>query len=313
MARSILCGTESVWFKNLSVFELDEPFTLTPEEVTEQLAEHAFRPCGGLEPHSLGWAPAMGRLGGELTHAAAGFLLICARREERLLPPAVVRETVEERIAQIESDDFRTVTRKERQRLRDDITFELMPRAFTRSTYLHAYIAPDDGLLVLDTASAKAAEELSILLGRSLGRLGLTPFATGRSLTPEMTRWVAENRTPDGISLLHDCELRDKADEKSIVRCVGQDLTSPEIKAHLQAGKEVERIALSFQERASFALAADMTIRRLRFDAVKEMEHDPDLDAQAQFDLDFAFMTNELRHLLTQLGEIFPRAKSMVG
>ncbi|MEM7253172.1 MAG: recombination-associated protein RdgC [Pseudomonadota bacterium] len=297
-----------MWFKNITLFDLVEPFTLTPEELARSFDDLQFRPCGGLEPFSFGWAPAMGRLGGELTHAAGGFIAMCARREDRLLPPAVIRETVEERIAQIESDDFRTVTRKERTRLRDDVTFELLPRAFTRSTFVHAYLSPADGLLVIDSTSPKGVEEFTILLGRAMGRIDLTPFETGRDIVPILTRWVSSNRTPGGFALMNECEMRDKADEKAIVRCVGKDLGSQEVRAHIDAGMEVQRLALSFHDRLSFVLSADLTLRRLRFESVREMEHDETLDAAGQFDMDFAYMTNELQHLVAELREVFPRS-----
>ena len=106
-----------VWFKNLVLFRLIEPFGMSPEQVGEALIDDAFRPCGGLDPFSYGWESPLGRLGTELVHAANGCILLCARREERILPPAVVREAVEEKVADIEEKEFRTVYRKERQRM----------------------------------------------------------------------------------------------------------------------------------------------------------------------------------------------------
>ena len=68
---------------------------------------------------ALGWVPPLGEESGPLVHAAAGRLLLRMRREEKLLPAAVVREQLQERIAAIESAQGRVVYRRERLSLKD--------------------------------------------------------------------------------------------------------------------------------------------------------------------------------------------------
>ena len=69
-----------------------------------------------------------------------GRMLLKLKREEKLLPSTVVREQVDEKVAVIESEQGRKVYRKERLNLKDEIVQDCLPRAFTRSTYVHAYI-----------------------------------------------------------------------------------------------------------------------------------------------------------------------------
>ena len=97
-----------MWFKNLILYRLSEPFEHSPEEVAEALESDRFKPCGGLEASSFGWERPLGRIGSELVHAANGRILLCARKEQRLLPPAVVRESMEERLERIETHENRT-------------------------------------------------------------------------------------------------------------------------------------------------------------------------------------------------------------
>lgn len=297
-----------MWFKNLVLYRLDTDFELTPEELEERIAAGAFKPCGGLEPFSLGWSPPLGRGTRALVHAPSGHLLVCARREERLLPPAVVRETLDERIAAIEDQEARPVRGRERRRMRDEVIFELMPKAFTRSRHTHAYLSPASGWMVVDAASPKRAEELVGLMARSVPGLGIEPYGTEHSVASELTAWLANRNLPDGFTLLDDCELRDPAESGSVVRCQRQDLTGPEIRAHLDAHKIVQRLALGFEERLSLVLAADLAVKRLRFEAVEELDDGDDLDELARFDANFAFMTAELARLLARLEEVFPPA-----
>ncbi len=294
-----------MWFKNLVLYRVPAPFRMSPEALGQALAAEAFRPCGGLEPFSQGFSPPLGRLGTELVHAANGCTLVCLRREERLLPPAVVREEVEERVARIESMESRDVRTRERRRLRDEVTFELMPRAFTRSTHTFAYLQHREGWLAVDAVSVKKAEELLVLLGHAVNGLTADPFEAERSPAAQMTRWLDGERLPAGFTLGDQCELRDPALEGALVRCQRQDLTAAEVRAHLKAGKVAWQVALTFDERVSFVLAADLTLRRLRFEAVDELDDRDESDPLARFDANYAFMTAELTRLLTALAKVF--------
>jgi recombination associated protein RdgC len=294
-----------MWFKNLTLFRLTQPFTLTPETLAEALEHKELRPCGSLEPFTYGWTSPLGKSGTELVHAASGCILICARKEERLLPASVVREEVESRIAKIEQLEARPVHGKEKRRIRDDVTFDLLPRAFTRSTDTEAYLSPSDGWLVINTAVPKRAEDFLTLLGQSLGSFEVAPLTSEYAPTSTMTYWLSGRPLPKGFSLQNDCELRDRADETCIVRCQHQDLGSDEVQGHIHAHKEVHQLGLGFEDRLSFILRADLSISRLRFDSLDEFDAIDEGDEVTRFDANFAYMTTELKNLLEQLGETF--------
>jgi hypothetical protein len=120
-------------FKNVRLFRLDDPASVDADRIEERLAERRFRPCGPLETATLGWAPPLGDGATALSHLAGDCLLVCARRQERLLPASVVAESLDEKIAEMEDREARTVGRKERRQLRDEVMLDLLPRAFTRS------------------------------------------------------------------------------------------------------------------------------------------------------------------------------------
>ncbi|MEJ2347183.1 MAG: recombination-associated protein RdgC, partial [Gammaproteobacteria bacterium] len=162
-------------FKNLRLYRLTAPFDLSPEQLHQHLLDRAFRACTSLEHFSYGWAPPLGRRGVQLVHAAGGYLLVCARREEKILPAAVIRDAVEEKAAAIEEQQGRPVRRRERSDLRDEMVQSLLPRALSRSTLTYAYIDPKGGWLVIDSANPRKADELVQLLRESLGTLALQP------------------------------------------------------------------------------------------------------------------------------------------
>jgi recombination associated protein RdgC len=306
--RSAANRGQSVLFKNLALYRMSAPLALSPEEIGARLAPAVFRPCGGLEPFSYGFEPPLGRDGSGLVHAAHGRMMVCARREERVLPPAVIRETSEARIADIEAREFRTVHRKERRRIRDDVTFELLPRAFTRSVRTYAYLCPLDGWLVIDAASPSKAEALVNLFAQAVEELSIVPYLPDTSPVAAMTQWLRRGELPSGFSLRDECELRDPAHAGSLVRCQRQDLTSEEIRAHLEARKEVRRLGLGFEEHLTFGLTAELQVRRLRFEGVEALDEQAEADAAARFDADFAFMSATLAPLLARLLRLFGEA-----
>jgi recombination associated protein RdgC len=160
-----------MWFRNLQLYRLTDGFDFDPESLHQALSTAAFRPCAGLDTHSAGWVPPAGREATELVHASNGRMMVCLRREDRILPAAVIREQVEEKAEAIALAEGRSVGRKERQQIKDEVVTDLLPRAFTRSSHLYAYIDPADGWVVVDSATPKKAEDLLSALRETLGSL----------------------------------------------------------------------------------------------------------------------------------------------
>ena len=90
-----------MWFKNLQIYRLSRPFDLSPEALHEALSERVTRECGSLEISTFGWQPPLGKNAALLTHAAGGCIMLCARKEEKVLPAAVIREQLMEKVEAI--------------------------------------------------------------------------------------------------------------------------------------------------------------------------------------------------------------------
>lgn len=288
-----------MWFRNIQLYRLTENFDLDAEALHEALLEKAFKPCGGLDTHSLGWAPPLGKHSELLVHAANGRLMICQRREDRILPAAVIREALAEKVDAIEAAEARPVGRKEKTRLKDEIVVDMLPRAFTRSSHLYAYIDPKAGWIVVDSATPKKAEEMLSLLRETLGSLKIKPLAVSNSPAMVMTRWL-ENSVPQPFVAADECELKEPVENGGIVRGRKLDLGSDEVRSHLEAGKQVTKLGVEWNERIACLLCDDLSIKRLRFlDLVMEEAAEVDADdAAARFDADFTLMAMELSHFI---------------
>jgi recombination associated protein RdgC len=187
---------------------------------------------------------------------------------------------------------------------------DMLPKAFTRSRQIRAYLDLVGGWMVVDAASEKAAEDLVGLLRETLGSFRVRPPRPERSPTTIMTAWVTAGEMPEGLVLGDECELRDPRDDRSLVRCRGQDLGGEEISTHLRAGKEVIKLALDWKEHLSFLLQEDLSLKRLRFsDELIEEAVESDIEDEAvRFDAEFAIMALQLRELIERLDGVFAMA-----
>ena len=147
-----------MWFKNLRVYRLTQKMDLSTETLEDALQKQAFSPCSGLDFSRYGWVPPLGRHSELLTHSCNGQIMLCARKQEKIIPPAAINEIVGEKAIELESAHNRAIFRKERLNLKDDALHSILPRALTRSILTYAYFNPKQKLLIINAASANKAD-----------------------------------------------------------------------------------------------------------------------------------------------------------
>jgi recombination associated protein RdgC len=278
-----------------------------PEDLGEPLAGNAFVPCGGLDTTRSGWVSPMGAAASHLVHSAAGFHLVCARTQQKLLPPAAIREVLDARVLEIETSEGRKLRKRERDALKDEVVQTLLPRALTRSHLTWAFLVPARGLLLVDSAAPARAEDLLNLLRESIGRLPVKPLVPRHSPVDLMTRWLRGGRLPRGFRLGQHCDMRDPLHAANVVRCRQQELATQEVRQHLDAGKQVNALGLGWNERLQFVLAEDLAVKGIKFSEIVQQDAgtEEELDAAARFDADFVLMAMELDRLCESLIEVF--------
>ena len=296
-----------MWFKNLRAYRMTRGLSMSAEELGEKLAERAFRPCTPAQPLALGWVPALGEGTETLVHAADGRQLLCLRREEKILPPAVVRDLLKERVEAIEAQQGRKVYRKERLTLKDEVVQDCLPRAFSRHAELRLIVDDRARWVFVDSASASRAEEALNLLRECIGSFPVLPVTTAHAPAAAMSSWLTNGTLPGDFSARDEAELRDLGEEPAVVRASGVDVFSDELRRHLDGGMQVTRLALDWKEQLRFVLGDDLCLRRMKFaDAlVKENDELAEEDRLARLDADFALMAPALTALQDRLVALF--------
>lgn len=296
-----------MWFKHLHLYRIHEQQLLSPEQMAVILDEHRAKPLGNADARRIGWAAPAGRLGGgQLLHEIQGHRLISALRQERMLPASVVKEEVDEQVAEIEASEGRKVTRKEKTALKEQVTENLLPRAFVRSQKIDLWWDTERQLIGVNTSSRSRAEDVLDLLRETLGSLKVTPLSTQTLPIRAMTTWVDDAASRPADLLLGDnFELKAKGDD-GVVRARQVDLDSDEMQQLLESGRQASKLALSIEGQLSFILHDDLALKSLRFgDAlIEEADHTDDGDdALARFETDFILMAQCLRASTERLVE----------
>lgn len=292
-----------MWFKNLYFFAFTRPFEWSEQDLEKHLSEHLFTPCGSTEVSHFGWVNALGKHGQSTVHSVNGNFLLCARKEEKILPAPVIKDMIEEKVAQLEAEQSRGATKKEKEQFKEDIIFELLPRAFSRVTDTHAYINAEQNIIVINTSSRGKAEDFLALLRKVLGTLPVTSVSPEKAPDEVMTDWLTENSLGENFQLGLEAEFHALGDDGAVVRVKNQELDSDEIKAHLDAEKFVVKLAIEWDDALSCVLCDDLAIKRLKFfDVIHEQNEDIDKDdVVARLDADFALMAGEINRFINDL------------
>ncbi len=296
-----------MFFRNITLFRFPASIRARLDDLDQPLSQHPLRPLGPLEMSTRGFVSPFGRDSAVFAHGVGAYQLLTLGAEDKLLPAATVQQALAEKIAQQSTGRDRPLSGRERKRLKDEVLTDLMPRALGRPSRLSGYLDLNQGWLLVDSASRKAAETFVSELRTALGSFPAMHAEPEESPRALMTEWLIDSTLPTGFALGDECELKDPADRGAVVRCRRQELASDEVREHLKSGKQVTQLALTWNERMRFVLDENLVLRKFKLldVATEAIEHDQQESAAAELDARFALFSHELAVVLEELQRIF--------
>lgn len=291
------------FFKNAIVYRMTRDIQISAEQLEEALKTLAFTPCSSQDMSRSGWVSPLGNYGEMLTHVAGNQVLLCLRKEEKILPSTVIKETLQGKIEKLESEQGVKLRKTEKATLKDEVIHSLLPRAFSKYSQTQIWIDLDKQRIIVDASSYKRAEDSLALLRKTLGSLPVIPLHTEQLVELTLTEWVRNNDTPAGFMLHDEAELKAVLEEGGIAKFKKQDLASDEIATHIEAGKYVTQLSMDWQDRIKFTSTDSLTLKKISLsDVLKEHNDDIHHDDYAQrFDADFILFTGEFSVLIDEL------------
>lgn len=290
-----------MFFKNLSLYRLPANWAMTPVVLEEALKTQSFAPASSNELMRQGWdAP---RPGGGLVHAVGKQMLIMLRTEKKLLPTSVINSVTKARAAEMEEAQGFAPGKKAMKELKERVADELLPRAFSVPSTTFAWIDPVNGWLVVDAASATKADDVLKFLLKSVERLPVESVRVARSPVGVMTEWLQTDEAPAGFTVDMDATLCATGESKAQVAYKRHALNPDDVRGHIKAGKQVTRLAMTWDSKISFVLTESLTIKTVRPLDVLEERETGYTNADERFDGDFALMAGELAKMLDDIME----------
>jgi recombination associated protein RdgC len=287
-----------VFFKNLTLYRLPSPWLVAAHELAALLAPQVFVPPGSNELLRQGWIVPRA---GDLVHAVNGQYLLTLATCKKLLPAKVINETARARAAELERAQGFPVGKKAMRELRERVADELLPRAFATTAHTHVWIDPANGWLVVDSASPGKADDVIKLLLKAVDRMPLESLRLAHSPVAMMTGWLDADEAPHGFTIDRDATMRASGESRAQVGYKRHTLEPDDMRRHIAAGKQCTRLALTWNDRISFVLTENLTIKSVRpLDVIRESTAVAYNDDE-RFDNDFALMTGEVARLLADL------------
>lgn len=291
-----------MWFKNLRVFRLQPQWQPQAAELESALQDQAFQPTGSQDMQAAGWVAPAPHTG--LVHALDGQWLLKLRIEKKLLPATVVNQFANRRAQDIEDEQGWRPGRRQLKEIKEQVTAELLPKAFSIARDTAVWIDTRHHWLVVDAAAVAPADSVMHLLSKVLQPFPVMPWSLTRSPASVMTGWLLDPTAAAAFTIDQDAELRATDDTRATVRFVRHSIDEDDVRRHIDAGKRCTRLGLTWADRLSFVLTDALEIKRLTpLDILTEdTDHQAD-DAAEQFDADFTLMAREASAMLADLSD----------
>lgn len=291
-----------MWFKNACVYNVKSVLEADPSAIEQALAAFKFNPCTSQEAVKIGFTNPLHEQSGILHRRVNGIDIFAIKKQEKILPAAVINEELQPKIAAMEAEKCRPLSRKEKQVLKEELIQELLPRAMVKSKATTAFYCRESCLLVVDTASFSTAETFLALLRKSFGSLPVVPLFDNHQLNQQMHFWLQGKSLPEGFTLGSSAALKAPDEEGAKVKFTNHLLSADEVQSHLQ-DKLVVELQLEQDEKVSFTIKESGNLAKIKFHDLlcgenEELGWD---DTLGRLDADFILMSGQLKDSLAKI------------
>lgn len=296
-------------FKNATTYLLtksaEEVFGL-PFELEDNLARFKHKPIGTNDFETLGWVPTIPG-GTELVHLIGSSMILGLRRDTKVIPNDAVQSELNDKVAEIEASQGRTVTRKEKTEMKERIVNRHLPTAPVKTKYHYVMVSKtpysNHEVLVVDSASDKVCTDVTSFLRKSIGSLPINPLTSEKMPSSVFATWLKDGQFEH---LGTECVLLE-SDGKGRITFTDQDSLPESTEEHLDSGMVVRQVMLQFEDR-SFVVNDNLVLKKLKCLEHFEETYDSSLEGmdalQAYHFLNRAFIMTTVDWVIRKMGGI---------
>lgn len=307
-------------FKSINAYKITG--LLVGEDVINGVKSNLFSPCKFGQTTSGGWISPIGDHYEHPVHSALNRDILCYKQESVKVPKSVVMEELGRRITKALHDDknatYADFTKKIRKSMMAEIECEFLRgetvKCFTKSSRTYGYIDYTKGMVIVETTSAKKAEEFVLHILRLVPGKGirLTPLKTVHEPCRQMSNWLTTGQMPGEITRSDSVKLKDFASDGSI-KYSKHEINDEKIQAYLNEEKTVSELKLNWiynndiESYVSFVMTEDFVFKSVKLSSALAGKEDANKVGEevSDFDTTFCLMTGVFSGLIDYVIESF--------
>lgn len=256
--------------KNARIYKITEP--LFADIDGGILDYYKFSPCTSQQAIKTGFTEPV-PCNDRLVVLAGSYILLAMKTQEKVLPPAVIAEELAPKIAELQQEKGRPISRKENQVLKEELIQTLLPRALVKSKVVNAFYCTKTQYLVVGTNSASVAENFLGFLRKALGSLPALPAFDNHQLNQQLHFWTQGKNLPESFALGAAVEFVAPDEEGAKAKFDHHLISADEVQSHLQ-DKLVKRLELEQEGKISFVVKDDGSLSKIKYSSILTSQND---------------------------------------
>ena len=277
-----------MFFKNLTAYKVTQ-FDIYNFE--ENLSKLAFIPCSKIQKSTRGFINPFIKDDACL-HTFNNLAVFCFMSEDKILPAQVINQEANEYIEELQKT--RSVGKKEKTEIKEDVEQRLLPQAFSRYKKVFGYFDLTNNYLVIDSIADKQITEIIELIQRC--EVKVEPVV--KEETDVLTTWFTDNANPIDVEIGDKCKLTsDIGDAIANISCQGSSMLNNQIKSFVEAGGYITEIAIVWNEQLAMTINTKLQFKSIKFlEGIKDLNKDeqsPEADLLLMSDI-FAELINSM-------------------
>lgn len=254
-----------IWFKNAIIYHLKDLNWLEPDQLNSVLTGAIFKACLPTDKEKFGFTAPFSDNVKQLYYESNEQILIRFKKEVKLLPPAVLKEHLNQKIDALEIKLSKKLNKTEKLEIKEQLLLELLPKAFSKFNSTWIWIDKKNKKLIIDTTSFNHSELILATLRKQIGTFYAVPLSSEIVLEQKMKEWILNPAALKNFELGEEVKLVDMLENVGIIQVRKQSLINDEIIAFLNQGKWVSQLQLIDKDQLSFILHHDLTLKRIQF------------------------------------------------
>lgn len=266
-----------MWLKQFQVFQISFDF-LT--DLAPHLETQALVPCGPHTRTSFGWKTVDND---EFYKNIQSYSYCYFGKEERMLPASVVNASVETKIVELQNARGMPLKRHEKQQLKQDTEFSLLPKAFCVQKHLCILFDNERKRMFIQATSVQQTELILSLIVKTIPKdIEINAIAPKDDLMQTWQSWLEKPETiPHYLQLADRMQWIDEDNQQKQIRCQGYNWEEDSALDWLKKGLVPQEMSFIWRDLIQFNLNPKLNFKRVAaLPSFKEQLEADEIDTQ---------------------------------